>query len=399
MKGREDLRQLAGRLSVLFPSLLSEENLRRISFLSSSKHRCVSSVEAFQEGLQRRWGRSGSVLFQRHHGKCRKAPRELVVWRLSLLQRSSTATRWTTSSWDSSSVAAVTWRAWRRTARRCRRWRSSNTARRWREWGGGRPRDWAFLTTASHRVRLTHTQDLLCTVRTWIWTSRPHSADVSSQCWRVLTVQTCPCSVSVSSQCRHLRFCRKSSMSEVCPSVPPVDLVEAAFFLCSYELSIKSLHSPWCFLFDESDAKVQTHNNKTQILHKNMNKIIWWRKEVWADVCVFLFYLLFVSAGVGVQVGPEAVLEALTRSCDQQPVQLSSFPSCLQDTRQSRTPTQVGDVVVKWYCFLSISAVFILFKSDSQAWSTAEQIPSLVNKLNFCQLSLYFLLHLVLIEA
>eukprot|EP00064_Thunnus_orientalis_P024200 superscaffoldBa00010060_g24480 len=34
------------------------------------------------------------------------------------------------------------------------------------------------------------------------------------------------------------------------------DLVEAAFFLCSYELSIKSLHSPWCFLFDESDAKV-----------------------------------------------------------------------------------------------------------------------------------------------
>lgn len=36
----------------------------------------------------------------------------------------------------------------------------------------------------------------------------------------------------------------------------PVDLVEAAFFLCSYELAIKSLHSPWCFLFDESDAKV-----------------------------------------------------------------------------------------------------------------------------------------------
>lgn len=42
----------------------------------------------------------------------------------------------------------------------------------------------------------------------------------------------------------------------MCPSVAPVDLVEAAFFLCSYELAIKSLHSPWCFLFDESDAKV-----------------------------------------------------------------------------------------------------------------------------------------------
>ncbi|XP_053197612.1 multiple inositol polyphosphate phosphatase 1b isoform X2 [Scomber japonicus] len=34
------------------------------------------------------------------------------------------------------------------------------------------------------------------------------------------------------------------------------DLVEAAFFLCSYELSIKSLHSPWCFLFDQKDAQV-----------------------------------------------------------------------------------------------------------------------------------------------
>ncbi|XP_008302818.1 multiple inositol polyphosphate phosphatase 1b, partial [Stegastes partitus] len=33
-------------------------------------------------------------------------------------------------------------------------------------------------------------------------------------------------------------------------------LVEAAFFLCSYELSIRSVHSPWCFLFDKSDAKV-----------------------------------------------------------------------------------------------------------------------------------------------
>lgn len=39
-------------------------------------------------------------------------------------------------------------------------------------------------------------------------------------------------------------------------SVPLVDLLEAAFFLCSYELSIKSVNSPWCFLFDEHDAKV-----------------------------------------------------------------------------------------------------------------------------------------------
>uniref|UniRef100_A0A3Q4G4Q9 Multiple inositol-polyphosphate phosphatase 1b n=1 Tax=Neolamprologus brichardi TaxID=32507 RepID=A0A3Q4G4Q9_NEOBR len=55
MKGRDDLRQLASRLASVFPSLLSEENVRkrRVRFLTSSKHRCVSSVEAFQEGLQR----------------------------------------------------------------------------------------------------------------------------------------------------------------------------------------------------------------------------------------------------------------------------------------------------------------------------------------------------------
>lgn len=56
MKGREELRQLASRLSVLFPGLLSEENLGRISLRSSSKHRCMSSMEAFQEGLWRRPG-------------------------------------------------------------------------------------------------------------------------------------------------------------------------------------------------------------------------------------------------------------------------------------------------------------------------------------------------------
>lgn len=54
-KGWDDLRQLARRLAVLFPDLLSQENVRerRVSFLTSSKHRCVSSVQAFQEGLQR----------------------------------------------------------------------------------------------------------------------------------------------------------------------------------------------------------------------------------------------------------------------------------------------------------------------------------------------------------
>lgn len=62
-KGQDDLHQLARRLAVLVPSLLSEENRSsgRIRFLTSSKHRCVSSVEAFQEGLQRHWGQHGET--------------------------------------------------------------------------------------------------------------------------------------------------------------------------------------------------------------------------------------------------------------------------------------------------------------------------------------------------
>ncbi|XP_018544332.1 multiple inositol polyphosphate phosphatase 1 [Lates calcarifer] len=157
MKGREDLHQLAGRLSVLFPSLLSEENLRRISFLSSSKHRCVSSVEAFQEGLQRRWGRSeveyGHEVddeLMRFFERCRGY--------VEGVEKNRTALQEVEKFKHGEEMEGVR----RRTAER--------------------------LGLPHHRLT--------------------------------------------------------------------PDLVEAAFFLCSYELSIKSLHSPWCFLFDESDAKV-----------------------------------------------------------------------------------------------------------------------------------------------
>ncbi|KPP77357.1 multiple inositol polyphosphate phosphatase 1-like [Scleropages formosus] len=52
-KGRDDHKHLAVRLANYFPSLLSEENLRnnRVKFITSSKHRCVESVIAFQQGL------------------------------------------------------------------------------------------------------------------------------------------------------------------------------------------------------------------------------------------------------------------------------------------------------------------------------------------------------------
>ncbi|XP_056109030.1 multiple inositol polyphosphate phosphatase 1b [Rhinichthys klamathensis goyatoka] len=56
-KGRDDHRHLAMRLAQSFPTLISEDLLRanRIEFITSSKHRCIDSVKAFQEGLHRLW--------------------------------------------------------------------------------------------------------------------------------------------------------------------------------------------------------------------------------------------------------------------------------------------------------------------------------------------------------
>lgn len=60
-KGKNDLRHLAVRLAESFPSLISEENLRadRMEFMTSSKHRCVESIQAFQEGLFHHWDARG----------------------------------------------------------------------------------------------------------------------------------------------------------------------------------------------------------------------------------------------------------------------------------------------------------------------------------------------------
>ncbi|GAA6092235.1 multiple inositol polyphosphate phosphatase 1b [Tachysurus ichikawai] len=57
-KGKDDLRHLAVRLSKSFPTLVSEENLhsQSMEFITSSKHRCVESIQAFQEGLHKHWG-------------------------------------------------------------------------------------------------------------------------------------------------------------------------------------------------------------------------------------------------------------------------------------------------------------------------------------------------------
>lgn len=157
MKGREDLRQLAKRLSVLFPSLLSEEKLPRISLKSSSKHRCVSSVEAFQEGLQLSW-RRGDVQY-RH-----QVDDELM-----------------------------------RFFERCRGYVEG---------------------VENNRTALMEVEKF------------KHGEEMDRVRRRMAEKLGLP----------HQRL--------------TPDLVEAAFFLCSYELSIKSVLSPWCFLFNEEDAKV-----------------------------------------------------------------------------------------------------------------------------------------------
>lgn len=46
--------------------------------------------------------------------------------------------------------------------------------------------------------------------------------------------------------------------SFVCFFPFPVDMVESAFYLCAYELAIKTVNSPWCQLLDEVDAQVHT---------------------------------------------------------------------------------------------------------------------------------------------
>ncbi|KAF1373423.1 hypothetical protein PFLUV_G00238710 [Perca fluviatilis] len=163
MKGRDDLRWLARRLAALFPSLLSEENMARVSLRTSSKHRCVSSVEAFQDGLQEHW-RPGD-----HEAHTSEGPYSHQV--------------------DDELM---------RFFERCRGYVEG---------------------VEKNRTALLEVEKF------------KHGKEMEAVRRRVAERLGLP-------------------QHRLTP-----DLVEAAFFLCSYELSIKSLHSSWCFLFDEDDAK------------------------------------------------------------------------------------------------------------------------------------------------
>ncbi|XP_033887050.1 multiple inositol polyphosphate phosphatase 1-like isoform X1 [Acipenser ruthenus] len=52
-----------------------------------------------------------------------------------------------------------------------------------------------------------------------------------------------------------------ASLLDIAASDITADLVEAAFYMCSYDLSIRNLKSPWCQLFDQEDAKVLEYAN------------------------------------------------------------------------------------------------------------------------------------------
>ncbi|KAM9425551.1 multiple inositol polyphosphate phosphatase 1b isoform 2-T2 [Pholidichthys leucotaenia] len=159
-KGRSDLHHLSWRLSSLFPWLLSEENVKtkKVPVLTSSKHRCVSSAEAFQDGLHRRWG------------------------------------------------------------------------------GGVTPQ-------YVHRVN----DELM----RFFQYCRGYVEGVEKNRTAMMEVEK----FKKGAEMEELRR-RTAEKLKVHQHLLTTDLLEAAFFLCSYELAIKSVYSPWCFLFSESDAKV-----------------------------------------------------------------------------------------------------------------------------------------------
>lgn len=164
-KGRDDHRHLAVRLSKLFPSLLSVENLRRqrIRFQTSSKHRCVDSIEAFQQGLHKHWGVE-------------------EVW------------------WYQHEVNDELMRFFER----CRRFVEG---------------------VENNKTALAEVKK---------FKEGPEMGEVRRKMARRLNVP----------------------YERITP-----DMVEAAFFLCSYEFAIKSLHTPWCHLFDLEDARVLEYKN------------------------------------------------------------------------------------------------------------------------------------------
>ncbi|KAJ8264392.1 hypothetical protein GJAV_G00148630 [Gymnothorax javanicus] len=292
-KGRDDHRHLSVRLATLFPSLISEENLRRdrIKFLTSSKHRCVDSTVAFIEGLKNLWEvKDMDISYEvndplmRFFDKCRRyiedvEKNEVALKEVDLFKSSAEMKR--------------------------------------------------VQINVANRLQLQHSK-------------------VTS------------------------------------------DLIEAAFYLCSYEFSIKSVYSPWCNLFDEEDAKVLEYANDLKQ---------YWKRGHGHDInskssCI-LFHDVFsrldraaneirfghVTEPVTLQVGHAETLLPLLSLLgffkDEMPLTASNYP--LQGKRTFRTsrivPYAANLVFVLYDCEEGLRLQFLLNERPLSFHSIGHSAP------------------------
>ncbi|XP_067408879.1 multiple inositol polyphosphate phosphatase 1 isoform X2 [Emydura macquarii macquarii] len=202
-KGRLDMEQLARRLAARFPGLLSPQ--RRFAFASSSKHRCVESSAAFRKGLQ-----------------------------LALYGQPPA-----------------------------------------RGNGAGK----ASLGTPTHGTEVDRLGP--CPGLAWVSPAHTTGSDIENEeteindklmrffdhCEKFVTCveenATAMYQVDAFKQGPEMKRVLEKIAATLCIPVRDLnaDLVQVAFFTCSFELAIKNVNSPWCSLFNEDDAKVLEYLN------------------------------------------------------------------------------------------------------------------------------------------
>ncbi|XP_066537721.1 multiple inositol polyphosphate phosphatase 1-like [Hoplias malabaricus] len=189
-KGRADHRHLAQRLAKAFPSLLNKENVlgKRVKFITSSKHRCINSTIAFQQGLKDSFDIQDDLEYTVNDGLMR----------------------------------------------------FFDTCRRLLETVEKNKKAVEEVTKFNNGPEMKRVQEKL--------------ADLLQVPYSNITM----------------------------------DSVEAAFYTCAYEFTILGLHTPWCRLFDESDAQVVDYSGDLKQ---------YWRKGFGHDInskasCI-LFHDLF----------------------------------------------------------------------------------------------------------
>ncbi|XP_008168791.1 multiple inositol polyphosphate phosphatase 1 isoform X1 [Chrysemys picta bellii] len=200
-KGRLDMEQLAQRLAARFPGLFSPQ--RRFAFASSSKHRCVESSAAFRKGLQ------------------------LALHR-QLPARGNEAGK--------AGLGAP----------------AHSGGNKVGPWPGGL---WAPAHTTGADIENEETEINDKLMRFF------------DHCEKFVTCveenATAMYEVDAFKQGPEMKRVLEKIAATLCVPVRDLnaDLVQVAFFTCSFELAIKNVNSPWCSLFNEEDAKVLEYLN------------------------------------------------------------------------------------------------------------------------------------------